>query len=370
MTAINRRSDPRPQPKLPAPKPLIDVRRAVEKKFPKLTLPLFGDVFEGAKKEAVKAATVRAQHADEVTERAFVERLDRPPVGRELDAVKRKAEQLAVAGAPLADIVRYVDDAFEQLPEARALRASETLYREASRTLLDRAPSVDELRAAQRDARTMYQQGTTAADVRATYEAQIEGGAEYRLLHAEEPARAQYEAVLGRAPNDDELRAGTDEVRRLIGEGKTGDEVNAELVAQLQRTPEYLAAHPRGSEALRDAGRYQATTLNSHGACALGVNRAIEAATGIPRWGDANEIDDNLQRDRFQELNLPLEQALRIPGLVLTWEYSGNSPGGAVYGHTAITEGDGHTSYSDYVEHDTLEPSRNRTGLRVFQLLP
>ena len=62
---------------------------------------------------------------------------------------------------------------------------------------------------------------------------------------------------------------------------------------------------------------------------------------------------------------MDLAQALKIPGLVLTWEHTPTRLG-SIYGHTAITSGDGRSSYSDFVERDTLSGSRGRSGLKIF----
>lgn len=104
---------------------------------------------------------------------------------------------------------------------------------------------------------------------------------------------------------------------------------------------------------------------HSTGLCATGVSRAISSAFGIEVHGNGNQIDDNLPPEHFQQVNLSLEEALKTPGLVLTWE-STSTEKGSIYGHTAITAGDGHTSYSDFVENDTLAGSTGRTGLKVF----
>ena len=45
---------------------------------------------------------------------------------------------------------------------------------------------------------------------------------------------------------------------------------------------------------------------------------------------------------------MSLEEAPKIPGLVLTWEKT-SSRAGSKYGHTAITTGDGRSSVSDFI---------------------
>jgi hypothetical protein len=118
---------------------------------------------------------------------------------------------------------------------------------------------------------------------------------------------------------------------------------------------------------LAEAGRHAALSMggyNSQGLCATGVSRAISSAMGLSVRGNGNQIDNNLPRNRFREVNMSLEQALRTPGLVLTWERT-SSRLGSIYGHTAITAGDGHTSYSDFIERNTT--NNGRSGLRIFQ---
>ena len=123
-----------------------------------------------------------------------------------------------------------------------------------------------------------------------------------------------------------------------------------------------------GAGGLAAAARRVAQSMggtHSQGLCATGVSRALMAMYGIRVWGNGNQIDDNLPRSRFKQVNLSLEEALKIPGLILTWEKTGSRLG-SIYGHTAITAGDGHTSYSDYIEANTLGSSGARQGLKIF----
>ncbi|MDY7231198.1 LysM peptidoglycan-binding domain-containing protein [Hyalangium rubrum] len=118
---------------------------------------------------------------------------------------------------------------------------------------------------------------------------------------------------------------------------------------------------------LAEAGRAAAMGMggyNSQGLCATGVSRAIQNAFGFKVWGNGNQIDDNLPRDKFKQVNMSLEEALKIPGLVLTWERT-PSRLGSIYGHTAITTGDGRSSVSDFIEQNTLGAS-GRSGLKIF----
>lgn len=97
--------------------------------------------------------------------------------------------------------------------------------------------------------------------------------------------------------------------------------------------------------------------------CATGVSRALRSALGISVSGNGNQIDNNLPKDKFRQVNISLEEALKIPGLILTWEHT-STTAGAKYGHTAITAGDGHSSASDFIENNTT--NNGRTGLKIF----
>ncbi|NNC16049.1 LysM peptidoglycan-binding domain-containing protein [Corallococcus exiguus] len=102
---------------------------------------------------------------------------------------------------------------------------------------------------------------------------------------------------------------------------------------------------------------------NSQGLCATGVSRAIRNSMGIGVSGNGNQIDNNLPRDKFRQVDMSLEDALKIPGLVLTWE-STSTRLGSIYGHTAVTLGDGHSSASDFIERNTT--NSGRSGFKVF----
>lgn len=118
---------------------------------------------------------------------------------------------------------------------------------------------------------------------------------------------------------------------------------------------------------LASAGRAAAMSIGgyqSQGLCATGVSRAIQNAFGFKVWGNGNQIDNNLPRDKFKQVNIPLSEALKIPGLVLTWEKT-STAAGSKYGHTAITTGDGRSSVSDFIERNTLAAG-GRSGLKIF----
>lgn len=132
------------------------------------------------------------------------------------------------------------------------------------------------------------------------------------------------------------------------------------------------AGPSNASDAMRrlaDAARSAAMGMggyNSQGLCATGVSRAIRNSLGIGVSGNGNQIDNNLPRDKFKQVNMSLEEALKIPGLVLTWE-STSTRLGSIYGHTAVTLGDGHSSASDFIERNTT--NSGRTGFKVFMPL-
>jgi hypothetical protein len=96
------------------------------------------------------------------------------------------------------------------------------------------------------------------------------------------------------------------------------------------------------------------------------VSRAIARAMGISVSGNGNQIDNNLPRSQFKQVHMSLAEALKIPGMVLTWEHTSTTLG-AKFGHTAITAGDGHTSSSDFIENNTLAGAASRTGLKIFR---
>jgi LysM repeat protein len=128
----------------------------------------------------------------------------------------------------------------------------------------------------------------------------------------------------------------------------------------IQVTPAMRKLAQAGHNAAMGMGGY-----NSQGLCATGVSRALQSALGLSVHGNGNQIDNNLPKDKFKQINIPLEQALKIPGLVLTWEHT-SSRLGSIYGHTAITSGDGKSSASDFIERNTLAAAGSRTGLKIF----
>ncbi len=127
------------------------------------------------------------------------------------------------------------------------------------------------------------------------------------------------------------------------------------------------ASSVRGSDALVRNIQQVEREMPGTGRCAKAVNEAIHRTFGIRTYGHANQLDSNLPKSKFKQVDMTLEQALKVKGAVLTWE-STNTRLGAKYGHTAITTGDGKTSISDYAERDTIAGSNRmgRKGLKVF----
>ena len=111
--------------------------------------------------------------------------------------------------------------------------------------------------------------------------------------------------------------------------------------------------------------RQVAAELDSVGWCAKGVEIALSRTYGLNIYGDGNDVDEQLEQNGWQRVDMSLEDALKVPGLVLVWEKT-STASGSIYGHTAITQGDGHSSSSDFVENDTLAGSSGRTGLSIW----
>ncbi|MCY1015804.1 peptidoglycan-binding domain-containing protein [Pyxidicoccus sp. MSG2] len=155
----------------------------------------------------------------------------------------------------------------------------------------------------------------------------------------------------------------------LVADGVVGPKTWDKLGIKVSGTPSTppSTGGVRGNSALANNARSVALSMggySSQGLCATGVSRAIQNTYGIKVWGNGNQIDNNLPRDKFKQVNLSLAEALKIPGLILTWEKT-STAAGSKYGHTAITSGDGRSSYSDFVERNTLGAG-GRSGFKVF----
>lgn len=153
--------------------------------------------------------------------------------------------------------------------------------------------------------------------------------------------------------------------RRVQADSPTSEQGGT---TEAPRTGETTPGSPRSASRLVDNIRQIEREMGGTGRCAAAVNEAIRRTYRVPMSGNGNQVDNNLPRSHFRELNISLEEALKRPGLVLTWERT-NTRLGSRYGHTAITTGDGHTSVSDYTEGNTIAGSQRmgRQGLRVFE---
>jgi peptidoglycan hydrolase-like protein with peptidoglycan-binding domain len=150
-------------------------------------------------------------------------------------------------------------------------------------------------------------------------------------------------------------------------------QIGAGQFAQMKKLSRTTAGIQVTNEMRRLAanGRSVALSMGGYsglGLCATGVSRAIERTMGFRVWGNGNQIDNNLPRAHFRQVHIPLAQALKIPGLILTWERTSTALGSR-YGHTAITSGNGYTTTSDFVERNTLAAG-GRSGLKIFVPLP
>ena len=116
-------------------------------------------------------------------------------------------------------------------------------------------------------------------------------------------------------------------------------------------------------EKLAQAGKAVAGP-KSQGLCATGVSKAISQAMGIQVHGDGKDFKDTLPASgKFKQVDISLQEALKTPGLILCWQ-KGSGEAGAKYGHVAITQGDGKTSTSDFVDSHTATASYS--GLTVW----
>ena len=120
----------------------------------------------------------------------------------------------------------------------------------------------------------------------------------------------------------------------------------------------------RGDRKLANNAIQVAREMGTTGWCATGVSRAIQRTYGIFVGGNGNQIDNNLPRSMFEQLNVGLGTALQYPGIILTWERTATRLG-QIYGHTAITVGNGASSCSDYYEYNTT--NNGRSGFKCFQ---
>ncbi|MBO5752438.1 MAG: LysM domain-containing protein, partial [Proteobacteria bacterium] len=122
----------------------------------------------------------------------------------------------------------------------------------------------------------------------------------------------------------------------------------------------------RGDAKLASVSRAVANEMQTTGWCAKGVNTAIRRHYGYNAYGNGNQVDDYLiSNGNFKKLNYSLNEALSIPGVIMTWEKTGTTAG-QKYGHTAISQGNGKDSTCDFYEYNTNTKSSKRTGFKCF----
>lgn len=106
----------------------------------------------------------------------------------------------------------------------------------------------------------------------------------------------------------------------------------------------------------------------SQGLCATGVARAVEKVHNFHPYGNGNSIGAELMsKGNYKEVGMSLEEGLQVPGVIFSWQQTGTELG-KIYGHAAVSQGDGKRSSSDYIERDTVASSKNRTGLKVYAM--
>lgn len=123
-------------------------------------------------------------------------------------------------------------------------------------------------------------------------------------------------------------------------------------------------------QALADESVRVTEEMQSTGWCATGVSRAVERVHGFHPYADGNTMGPALLASGMykQLYNVSLEDALKVPGLIFSWQKTSTQLG-AIYGHTAISQGNGLSSTSDYYESNTIASSSGRSGLTIYSLI-
>ncbi len=128
------------------------------------------------------------------------------------------------------------------------------------------------------------------------------------------------------------------------------------------------AGGARADKALAKNSAQVAKEMNTSGWCAKGVSVAVSRTHGFYPYGNGNTIGSSLlSSGRYKKVSLTLASALTIPGLILSWQKTSTKLG-SIYGHTAITQGNGKSSSCDFYEYNTLGGSGGRYGLSVYSL--
>ena len=121
-------------------------------------------------------------------------------------------------------------------------------------------------------------------------------------------------------------------------------------------------------QALADTSRKVAAEFNTTGWCAKGVSTAVSRTHGFYPGGNGNQIGTGLLNSgKYKQVNLSLADALKVPGVIFSWQKTGTAAG-QKYGHTAVSQGNGKDSTCDYYEWNTIDKCSKRTGMSVYSL--
>lgn len=169
---------------------------------------------------------LQGKKADRLANEALETVLHRAPTAAEVDALKKDGRW---------HFERHVQRHLDAKPEVQAMKQADG----AARELLGR----DGDSALYEQARSLVAEGKSTAEVRAALEATIKGGAEFRRMRMPEDVKASYQRELNRAPTLDETLAGVKQIRPLIDQGQSAEQVGQALTTTLRATPEYRNAH-------------------------------------------------------------------------------------------------------------------------------
>ena len=131
---------------------------------------------------------------------------------------------------------------------------------------------------------------------------------------------------------------------------RVAPESNSETTPTTTTAPPTSAGNLTGSafgQQVAAAAERSARSLNSVGACALGVNNAL-TSLGVPGRGHAFQKAEQLARNpRFREVNVSGGDLRNLPaGAVVVWGRSGAKP----YGHVSVALGGGREA-SDHLQN-------------------
>ncbi|MDP2344364.1 MAG: peptidoglycan-binding domain-containing protein [Deltaproteobacteria bacterium] len=136
------------------------------------------------------------------------------------------------------------------------------------------------------------------------------------------------------------------QARRIAAEGTRPGRTTTTTGPQVTTPAGDLTGSAFGQQVAAAAER-SARSLNSVGACALGVNNAL-ISVGVPGRGHAYQKAEQLARSpRFREMNVSAGDLRNLPpGAVVVWGRSAAKP----YGHVSVALGGGREA-SDHVQN-------------------